>query len=576
MKVKRVLLSAMALFALTGCLSHIPDKGAVSFGAEAYAPSTQNFVRTLVLPPTVGVTAQGLIREFLAAIAGDQGDYLISRLYLAPEVRNTWRPETGVRIYADRLQSVYSHAPRNSNVYVFSGSKVGTIDEQGHYQRSPAEELLFENFSLRQVGGEWRISSLEDGLALSSSDVARSYRQLNIYFLNISKHSLVPDSVYLPVNLGVSTALIRALLAGPTRWLSPSVTTAIPFGTSLMVGSVPIQQGVARVDLSSPTGSISSSDRQALSAQIVWTLKQLAEVAAVRITVDRAPLIVAGSGEAQSRFSYASFSPDVLVEESPSYVVGDRGLSRVVGLPAKPTLMRVQSGVSQELAQFRAAALSLDGNSLAGITAANSLVSGPLTGPYDLRITGPTSAKWLAPSWDSDGNLWAARVTGAHADVFLITPEGRTISVVAANLVNRNVQGFRIARDGSRVAFAIGNDESSRLYLARVIRLGIGMDPKFRIEEPIELPWSAGSIGQINWADATHLVVLTSNAPRAIWTVALDASEEINLAGIVDPLVIAAAPGMPVLAVDSRGKLSALVGQSWQEIGTGRYPLYAG
>lgn len=572
----RVVATLFAMLTLTGCLSHIPDRGAVSYGAEAYAPSSQNFVRTLVSPPTTGATPQALIREFLAAIAGDQGDYAISRLYLAPEVRDTWRPESGVRIYSDRLQNVYRRAPRDSNAFIFSGPEVGTIDEQGHYQQGSAGSVLFENFSLREINGEWRISSLADGLALSASDVARSYRQLNVYFLNSSKHTLVPDSVYLPVNLGVSTALIRALLAGPTKWLSPAVTTAIPFGTSLMVGSVPIQQGVARVDLATPFVRISTADREALSAQIVWTLKQLAEVAAVRITIGRAPLIVAGSGEAQSRFSYANYSPDVLVGESPSYIVDDRGLAEISGLVSKPQLTRVPSDQSAEVGNFRSAAVSLDGRSLAGITEANSLVSGPLSGPFDLRIASPMSSTWMPPSWDSDGNLWVARTNGTHSDVYVITPDGRTIAVAAENLANRNVQGFRIARDGSRVAFAIESQGSSRLFVARVIRFGLDMDPKIRIEAPIEIPWTAGSIELINWMDATDLAILTSSAPRSIWKVSLDASEEINLAGIVNPVVIAAAPGMPLLAVNNQRTLFVLNGQTWMEIGSGRYPIYPG
>lgn len=576
MRGKQIILSAIALLTLTGCLSHIPDLSPVRYGAEAYAPSSQNFVRTLVLPPTVGVGPQGLIRQFLAAIAGDQGDYATSRLYLAPEARFGWRPETGVRIYADRLQSSYSQALHQLNTLAFSGSEVGTIDEQGHYQRAAAGAVLYENFSVRRVNGEWRIASLADGLALSESDVARAYRQSNIYFLNPSKRTLVPDPVYLSVNLGVSTALIRALLAGPTKWLAPAVTTAIPAGTSLVAGSVPIQQGVASVDLSSPVGPISSSDRQAMSAQIVWTLKQLAEVAAVRITIGRAPLIVAGSGEAQSRFAYSNFSPDVLTGETPAFVINDRGLFRISGLSTKPSLAAVKSEVVQSITQFSAAAISLDSSSIAGITPANSLVAGPLIGPLILEITGRTDATWLAPSWDSDGILWAARSGAGQSQVYVIAPGGKAISVVADVIANRTVQGFRIARDGSRVAFAIESGSSSRLFVGRVIRQTDGANPKFRIEAPIELPWTGGSISMINWADATHLAILTSATPRSVWRVAIDASEGINFAGIVDPIVLAAAPGMPILAADAHGKLSALIGQSWLEIGTGRYPIYPG
>ena len=576
MKGKRVLISAVLLLTLTSCLSHIPVQGPVNYGAEAYAPSSQNFVRTLVSAPTIGSTPQSLIRQFLAAIAGDQGDYATSRLYLAPEVRFGWRPEKGVRIYTDRLQSSFSRGLREANTFAFSGSEAGTIDEQGHYQRAAPGTLLFENFSVRRVGGEWRIASLVDGLALSESDVARAYRQSNIYFLNASKRTLVPDSVYLPVNLGVSTSLIRALLSGPTAWLSPAVTTAIPVGASLAVGSVPIQQGVATVDLSAPVGNISSLDRQAMSAQIVWTLKQLAEVAAVRITIGRAPLIVAGSGEAQSRFAYSNFSPDVLTGETQSFVMADRGLFRISDLASKPVIKLVNSEANHIIAQFSAAAISLDGGAIAGINSANSLIAGPLSGPLVLQVSAIADSNWLAPSWDSDGVLWAARRHAGLSQVYAVAPGAKALAVSAEVIANRWLQGFRIARDGTRVALAIESGNSSRLFVARVIRSASGPKIGFRIEAPIELPWTGGSISLINWADATHLAILTSVTPTSIWRVAIDASEEINLAGIVDPNVLAAAPGMPVLAADSRGTLSALVGQEWLEIGNGRYPMYPG
>lgn len=572
----RITIAIITLTMLTGCLSHIPDSGTVSYGAEAYAPSEQNFVRTLVSPPNPGATPQDLIREFLAAAAGDQGDYATSRLYLAPEIRYSWQPQVEVRIYSGRLQNIHLRAPRELNTYGLTGPRLGTIDQQGHYQREFSGASLSEYFSLQQVDGQWRISSLADGRLLSESDVARSYRRLNIYFLNSSKRSLVPDPVYLPVTLGISTSLINALLAGPTTWLSPAVTSAIPFSTSLVAGSVPIQQGVASVDLSAPAVRISSSDVRALSAQIVWTLKQLAEVAAVRITFGRVPLIVAGSGQAQSRFSYSNFSPDVLAGVSPSFVIGDQGISQITGLTSKPTFAVVESSKAGAVSRFRAAAVSLDSKSLAGITEANSLVSGPMAGPFALRAVGIAGTEWLPPSWDADGNLWAVQKSANRSDIYVITPDGRTIAVEAGLFANLNVQGFRIARDGSRAAYAIANGDSSRLFVARVIHFGLGMDPKLRVEAPIEIPWSGGPIGSISWIDAMDLAILTASEPRSIWRVGIDGPEQINLAGIVEPIVMTSAPGMPMLAIDREGRLSALVGESWFVIGTGKYPIYPG
>ncbi|HUW78027.1 MAG TPA: LpqB family beta-propeller domain-containing protein [Candidatus Nanopelagicaceae bacterium] len=576
MRIGRIIAVGVVVLSLTGCLSHIPDSGAVSYGAEAYAPSSQDFVRTLVSPPTPNANPETLINEFLAAIAGDQGDYATSRLYLAPEARSLWRPEAGVRIYADNLQVVFAHPPRGEDTYTYSGRQVGTIDQQGHYENSPASMVLSESFSVRQVGGQWRISSLADGRALSESDVARAYRQMNIYFLNLSKHNVVPDSVYLPVNVGIATSLIRALLAGPTQWLSPAVTTAIPFATSLLAGSVPVQQGVAYVDLTLPNVPFAVADRQAMSAQIIWTLKQLAEVAAVRITLGGVPLILPGAGETQSRFAYSSFSPDVLTGDIAAYGIDDNGLIGISDLLAKPTVKEIQSNANVDIAQFSNASISLDGSTIAGITPEGSLISGPLDGPFDLRATGISNANWVAPSWDSDGNLWAVRNTPTQTQVYVIAPDGNSVPVLAQPLIGHTVQGFRISRDGSRAAFAVADSISSKLYLSRVVWLSNGMDPRVRVEAPIELPWSGGTISSVHWMDATHLIVLTAATPRSIWRVAIDGTEQVNLAGIVDPTAVAAAPGMPILASDSDGFISALIGSSWHRLGTGRFPIYPG
>jgi len=561
---------------LSGCFAHIPDRGKVSYGAEAYAPSSQNFVRTLVSPPTPGANPQTLIREFLAALAGDQGDYATSRLYLAPDAAASWQPSAGVRIYSDQLRYKWGLIPREANSLTFAGPLVGTIDDQGHYQAAVAASTLMESYSVTRVNGEWRISSLDDGIALSESDVARAFRRSNIYFLAPSKKTLVPDPVYLPVSLGMSTALTRALLAGPTKWLAPAVTTAIPPGASLVVGSVPIQQGVAQVDLELPLASISSLDRQAMSAQIVWTLKQIAEVAAVRITIDRAPLIVSGMGEAQSRFAYSDFSPDVLSGQIQTFAIGPEGLMKITDLTSQPKLAVVKSSANKFIKGFSSAAISLDGTTIAGITADNSLLSGPLAGPLRLNVAAGPDTTLFTPSWDESGVLWVLQAMPSQNQIYAILPGSPMNIVDAPALKNAQIRAFRIARDGSRVAYATGANSASRLFIARVIRSSDGGKSRYRIESPIELPWSGGDIGAINWADSTHLAILTSADPKSVWNLAIDNSESITEAGIVGPVAIASAPGMPLLASNGAGRLYASIGQSWVSIGNARYPIYPG
>ncbi len=576
---RHVRIAIMVLFGvlvLSSCLARIPDSGNVSYGAEAYAPSSQNFVRTLVSPPTPGVNPQALIREFLAAVAGDQGDYATSRLYLTPDAAALWQPSAGVRIYADQLRYKWGLVPREANSLTFAGPEVGTIDSQGHYQATVTASTLLESYSVIRVNGEWRISSLADGVALSESDVARAFRQLNVYFLTPSKRTLVPDPVYLPVNLGISTALTQALLAGPTRWLAPAVTSAIPPDASLVAGSVPIQQGVAQVDLALPLSSISPLDRQALSAQVIWTLKQIAEVAAVRITIGRAPLIVPGMGEAQSRFAYSSFSPDVLSGQIQAFAIGSKGLIKISDLTSQPKLTAIKGPANKVIRGFSSAAISLDGTTIAGITSDNSLVSGPLTGPLQPTVLAGPDTTLFTPSWDESGVLWVLQAMPSLNQIYAILPGSPANIVNAPPLKTMHIRAFHISRDGSRVAYATGADSASRLFIARVIRSSYGGKPSYRIESPIELSWSGGDIGAINWADSTHLSILTSGDPKSVWNIAIDNSESITEAGIVDPVAIASAPGMPRLASNSAGRLYAFIGQSWVSIGNARYPIYPG
>jgi spore germination protein GerM len=77
------------------------------------------------------------------------------------------------------------------------------------------------------------------------------YQSYDLYFVG-NNRSLVPDPIYLPAlsnPANVASALIKALLNGPSEWLKPAVSTTIPPNTSLSVDSVTITDGIAEVAL---------------------------------------------------------------------------------------------------------------------------------------------------------------------------------------------------------------------------------------------------------------------------------------------------------------------------------------
>src|SRR4029434_6907563 len=78
------------------------------------------------------------------------------------------------------------------------------------------------------------------------------YQPYNLYFVG-NGSSLVPDPIYLPAlsnPANVASALMKALLNGPSKWLKPAVSSAIPPNTSLSVDSVTITDGIAQGHLS--------------------------------------------------------------------------------------------------------------------------------------------------------------------------------------------------------------------------------------------------------------------------------------------------------------------------------------
>ena len=84
---------------------------------------------------------------------------------------------------------------------------------------------------------------------------------------------------------------------------------------------MPVVNGVAEVDLTEAALSASPKNREALSAQLVWTLSQLGDVQAVRITVGGAPFSVSGAPAVQPIDSWRGFDPSALPSDAVGYAV---------------------------------------------------------------------------------------------------------------------------------------------------------------------------------------------------------------------------------------------------------------
>ena len=275
----------LVLTGLAGCVS-VPTVGPIETVAGK-EPECQNCVGVEVAPPLPGDNPLEIVDGYLRATSNYQPDYATAKQFLTRSAAAIWSPEDSV--------SIFRGAPvQNGNTVTLEGRLVGSLDSDRTY--TPQSQKLKVGFGLVQEDGQWRIDNPPPGLWVAEFSFVSFYRAYQLYF--IGKYfvgeggALVPDSIYLP-SLGdpanVASALMKALLDGPSKWLTPAVTSAIPRDTTLSVESVTITDGIAEVRLSDTLLALSDPQRSLLAAQIVYTLKQAGGVRGVLITVNGQP-----------------------------------------------------------------------------------------------------------------------------------------------------------------------------------------------------------------------------------------------------------------------------------------------
>lgn len=122
-----------------------------------------------------------------------------------------------------------------------TGKKLATVDERSAYQPETGGKRYEEYLQLVQVNKQWRIATPPSSLVLSESDFQRIYKPVNKYYFAGGR--LVADPVYVrqrsdpDSRMDPTTRTVQSLLAGPSKWLGPVVSTAFPSGTELREGT---------------------------------------------------------------------------------------------------------------------------------------------------------------------------------------------------------------------------------------------------------------------------------------------------------------------------------------------------
>ncbi len=610
----RMLLPVLAvpILLLAGC-ARIPSGGPVLPGRSVgEAPGA--FVRIYGIPPAPGATPEEIVRGFLRAAADVGNDRQEARTYLAPSRRSAWRPDSSVVVFQSESQlgtAVYdpsghrlkepaagvagraaspsagaSAAPGVVPVPAPLGSRVNVrlsvpvsarVDASGHYTIAPPGARENRTFGLVSVNGNWRIDQLADGVLMTRSDFEGTYWDPPVYFADPTGTWLVPDVRWFPIGAATPTTLVRAVLAGPPAWLGLAVTTGAPTGTAMTQPSVPVQNGVATVDLTREALMADPEHRQMLKAQLESTLARQPAVSQVSIdevaiTVESARFdITSGPALSASGGKPAEPGPRLLlnpVAEDWPVVVEKGKLARLDGRqlvsPAGLAGLAVP-GVAWP-------AVASDGSAYAALVGGNRLLYQVAGGKAVTLVS--TAGQLVAPSFDPIGWVWTAQATPGGA-VLARRPDLPQIVVRTVGWpAGLRITALRISRDGTRAVVAGQRGSVGYLFACGVQR--DSDQAPVALGAPTSLLPDLLTVRSVAWKDQRHVVVLGRRAgqPEQVWVV--EVGGETQATAVLPGAAVVTAGNGEIYVGASDGGVYRWATAFWERIAAAAWPSMPG
>jgi hypothetical protein len=565
MRARRVAGLAVAAALLAGCAS-VPTSGPIQQGPVVVEAGNDQFIRVLPHTPVPDMTPEEIVAGFQEATAASEADYVTARSYLTPAASAGWKPGSGVQVY----DSTGLTTTTKAGIVIEEGKLAARIDADWQYGVvAPARPTQWK-YSLVLIDGQWRIADLPQGLVLGPGDIDRGYRSADLYFFTRDFATLVPAPITIPFSeSGLATQLVNGLLAGPTTWIAPAVRTAFPEGAKLALGSVPIVDGVAEVQLTREVLSADDAARQKLSGQLVWTLRQLPEVTGVRITVNGQALTGPSVASIQPISSWATYDPNAIPSTAKGYALSPKGL--VAFSPDDTTTTPVGFRTS-----LRSPAISLDSTRIAGLSAdRRQLYVGQLVdgGTASSRYTGDDLSR---PTWDGtgSGSVWVADPGKGLVHVTDDGVEVVPVSFSPKGFTDTGIVAAAMSRDATRLALLVRRGALIEPWVARVERNAGAVI----VSTPVRIDGQISDALDLAWADADTLAVLGTSGASSLEVVEIGVgSPSVRHVSAPDTDItqVAAAPGRVTLV----GEPTAVWRQSapvWARMADLSSPVYPG
>ncbi|WP_427018649.1 LpqB family beta-propeller domain-containing protein [Pseudarthrobacter sp. P1] len=550
--VLRAVAIAAAVLLAAGC-AVIPTNGPV--GQSDPLPVRNNPVNIdfQQVAPVAGASPESIIEGFVAAGTGVSDDFQVARQYLAPPLAGTWKADTRTLVYNDGFKVAKASAAGD---YTVDFSVASVVDSSGILTPSTPGAVETVKFTLAQVDGQWRISGVPDGIMLQAANFSTLYSPYTLYFYDPTFTYGVPDVRWLAGRAATTaTAIVRAVLAGPAPYLRGAVASAFPDGIRLVRDSVPVNNGVAQIDLTAdPLLSASVQSRQQMQAQLLVTLQRnLNTVTSVTLRADTRDIDLGPSG-GQPALVINNPVPTAQVAVAKGELVSYDGgrVAPIDGLAPLAKYVPVFPAVSYGQRSF--AFLSGDRSQVYAAA------------PGQTEYVGATGAALTPPSFSPLDWVWTASGDGSgYVQAFKPGEEsgGAHVAPVLLRvqwLVGRTVTALRISRDGSRALVVSELNGISSVQIAGILRTG--EVPK-ELAAPITLPSTVNpSLGV--WVSETSVAVARPSATGPVPLEVLSLKSDPTLLTPLDGVQwISAGSGVLEITAQTLAEVYVRVGNTW-------------
>ena len=491
-KFSRIALTGAALVSiavLTAC-SGIPRSSAVNQGS-AVVPVEDDAIEFLPSGPVDGASIEQILRGFIEASSSPVSDYAIARQFLTPDFATKWDATTAVNVDSG-LRNI---SQSGDELGQLSYSLSAVVDAQGNYSEVAPSQTVTNTYNFKQVDGQWRISEAPNGVVMDRFTFDQVYQPHSLYFFDSTNTTLVPDVRFFPAGASASTRITKALLAGPSAWLSANgaVHSSFPAGTALVADTVPVSRGTATVDLNSAALSSDPAIIRQMKQQLSASLQTVDNISMVNMLVDGATLNSAISGTLDSVLPAPVDSrPLVLTDKAFGYWTGSKiepvsQLSSVL-TEQKPT------AITTAMNNGLAAILTSQGASFVRNGSAQFV---------------DTRSGLIAPALDSFGYLWSVPAE-SPGKLFVISTDGKQQQLEVPWASADSILSLTLSRDGSRVLALVHNNGSYQLLVSALTRGEKSLPISLGV--PLQLSLAAGTPLAAGWVDSTTVVSVSSGA----------------------------------------------------------------